>query len=135
MKYILFLGLFFGMLSVNAQEQSAKLSFESLLSPGEFFSFENKSIRFKEVISDSRCPKDVTCIWAGEAKVLVEVFENGKQLEEKIISLKEGANFTFSFGDSDSRYSLNDLELYPYPTSKHKIAASDYCLKIRLSEE
>jgi len=135
MKYILFLGLFFGMLSLNAQEQPAKVSFESLLSPGEFLSFENKSIRFKEVISDSRCPKDVTCIWAGEAKVLVEVLENGKRVEEKIISLRDAANFSFSFADSDIRYSLNALDLYPYPSAKHKIDASEYCLRIKLSSE
>ena len=135
MKYILVLGLFFGMLSVNAQEQSEKVSFESLLSPGEFFSFENKSIRFKQVVSDSRCPKDVTCIWAGEAKVLVEVLENGKFVEEKVISLRDTDNFKFGFADSDIRYSLDALELYPYPTSKHKIEASDYCLKIKFSKE
>ena len=135
MKYILFLGLFFGMLSVNAQDQSEKVSFESLLSPGEFFSFENKSIRFKEVVSDSRCPKDVTCIWAGEAKVLVEVLENGKQIEEKIISLKDAKNFTFSFSDSDLVYSLSALDLYPYPISTHKIQDSEYCLKIQFNKE
>ena len=40
-------------------------------------------IRLKEVVEDSRCPKDVTCIWAGQAVVIVEVFENKKLIEEK----------------------------------------------------
>ncbi len=29
---------------------------------------ENISITFQEVLEDSRCPVDVTCIWAGLAK-------------------------------------------------------------------
>ncbi len=135
MKYILFLGIFFGITSVYAQDYTEKISIESLLSPGELFSFENKSIRFKKVISDSRCPKDVTCIWAGEAKVLVAISENGKEIEEKIITLRDAKNFTFSFADSEILYSLNALDLYPYPISTHKIEDSEYCLKLQLSKE
>ena len=135
MKYIMFFGIFFGMLSMQAQENSDKISLESLLSPGELFSFENKSIRFIKVVSDSRCPTDVTCIWAGEAKVLVAISENGKEIEEKIISLRNPNNLILNFADSDRLYSLNTLDLYPYPTSKNKIENSEYCLKIQFSKE
>ena len=31
-------------------------------------------IKFLDVIEDSRCPKGQTCIWAGNAKVQVQVF-------------------------------------------------------------
>lgn len=134
MKYLLFLGLFFGMLTSFAQDSGEKISYESLLATGELFSFENKSIKFKKVISDSRCPKDVTCIWAGEAKVLIAVLENGKEVEEKIISLKQTEGFSFGFSDSKNVYSLDALDLYPYPTSTHKIKDSEYCLKIQLSK-
>lgn len=134
MKYLLFLGLFFGMFSSFAQDSGDTISYESLLRPGELFSFENKSIQFKKVISDSRCPKDVTCIWAGEAKVLIAVMENGKEVEEKIISLKQTEGFSFGFSDSKNVYSLDALELYPYPTAKHKIEDSEYCLEIQLSK-
>ena len=134
MKYLLFFGLFFGMSSCFAQDNADKVSYESLLRTGELFSFENKSIRFKKVVSDSRCPKDVTCIWAGEAKVLIAVLENGKEVEEKIISLKQTEGFSFGFKDSENVYSLDALDLYPYPTSSHKIEDSEYCLKIQLSK-
>jgi hypothetical protein len=47
------------------------------------------SIGFKEVLSDSRCPEGVRCVWA-EIKVSVSIYE-GKKLvttEELVISEK-----------------------------------------------
>ena len=35
-------------------------------------------VRFLDVLEDSRCPLDVTCVWAGNAKVAVELREQGK---------------------------------------------------------
>ncbi|WP_010230960.1 hypothetical protein [Gillisia marina] len=60
--------------SSYAQEKDSIVNFNAELDYGELFTFKNKSIQFKKVISDSRCPKDVTCIWAGEAKVLVAIW-------------------------------------------------------------
>ncbi|MFC1920637.1 hypothetical protein ACFLYQ_02800 [Chloroflexota bacterium] len=34
---------------------------------------ENLNITFLEVLEDSRCPKNVTCIWAGRANSLVRI--------------------------------------------------------------
>jgi len=134
MKYAL--TLIFALLvgSTYAQETDSIRNFNSLLRTGELFSFENKSIQFKKVISDSRCPKDVTCIWAGEAKVLIAVMENGKQVKEEIISLTAAKDFKFSFSNSDGLYNLNSLNLFPYPVSTHKIAESEYCLEIQLTK-
>jgi len=58
--------------------------------------------------------------------------ENGKQVEEKIITLADQNDFKLSFSDSEVVYSLNALNLYPYPTSTHKIKDSEYCLIIQL---
>jgi hypothetical protein len=72
MKIILALLLLLISPALMAQDDKPKpITYSSLLQPGEFFSFGRNSLHFKEVISDSRCPKDVTCIWAGEAKILV----------------------------------------------------------------
>ena len=45
---------------------------------GSRLNVSNVSIDFKEVINDSRCPKNVNCVRAGEAKVLVSVYLDGK---------------------------------------------------------
>lgn len=41
------------------------------LSPGEVASVENGDllIAFRSVGQDSRCPSDVTCVWAGDAEI------------------------------------------------------------------
>lgn len=42
------------------------------------------TIEFVELVEDSRCPVDVDCIWAGNAKINVRVSKNGKS---KLIEL------------------------------------------------
>lgn len=36
------------------------------------------SIKFVEMVSDSRCPADRLCVWAGSAKIKVELSSRGK---------------------------------------------------------
>lgn len=36
------------------------------------------TIKFLELIEDSRCPADVNCVWAGIAKIKVQLNKNGK---------------------------------------------------------
>lgn len=38
---------------------------------------DNLSIRFIEVITDSRCPSNVVCIWQGEVSCLTEITKTG----------------------------------------------------------
>ena len=45
------------------------------VSLGETVQFQKASVQFLKVLEDSRCPSDVTCVWEGQAKVLVEVTE------------------------------------------------------------
>jgi hypothetical protein len=44
-------------------------------------------LTFKDVRTDSRCPVDVQCVWAGEAKIGVIISGNGTTEETKILSL------------------------------------------------
>ncbi len=50
---------------------------------GESITLENHTIKFMEVLEDSRCPKNTTCVWEGRARVLVEVSEKGKDPYKK----------------------------------------------------
>ena len=103
---------------------------------GESFNFKDKKIVFKEVLEDSRCPDDVTCIWAGEAKILVEIVEGNKSLGTKIISLRSNAVTNApglaSFFNEDVK--IKFLSLSPYPKTSRKIKASDYQLKLKITE-
>lgn len=39
---------------------------------------KNISIKFVSLISDSRCPADVECVWAGNAKLKIELNRRGQ---------------------------------------------------------
>ncbi len=101
---------------------------------GDLFNFGNKAVKFREVISDSRCPKDVTCVWAGEAKVLVEVFENGNFLGDKIIIINEGPSI-LNFSVENIVYSIVGMNLSPYPTAGCKKIKPEYTLQMQITEK
>jgi hypothetical protein len=89
---------------------------------------ENLSIKFVEVTADSRCPSDVVCVQAGEAKcqVLIKYLgsvssvvltQNGSMLSQQVFS-----NYVLNF------------KLEPYPVSTQKINPADYKLVITINK-
>lgn len=42
------------------------------------FAKSKLSVRFVEMVEDSRCPVDTNCIWAGNAKIKIRVAKNGR---------------------------------------------------------
>lgn len=134
MKHLLFLFLIITTCHLQAQDSSEAKTFRSGLYMGEVMKFGNKSIKFRELISDSRCPRSVTCIWAGEAKVLVEVFENGKPCGTKVLTLasEEGLpTFLQEFFPAEM-ISLNSVTLYPYPEAPGALKPGDYRLDLEV---
>ena len=75
------------------------------------------SLTPKEIISDSRCPSDVQCIWAGMIEVrtvMATKVANGEQI------LKLGEPKTF--GD----FKVTLIEVAPHPRAGEKIPESSY---------
>ncbi|WP_424492909.1 hypothetical protein [Salinimicrobium sp. GXAS 041] len=122
---------------VQAQDATPVQSYASTLGLGELLQFGDRSIKFKNLIPDSRCPADVTCIWAGEAKILVEVFEEGKSCGEEIIIISGGGNDSASLNRifSGADFSLVGLVLKPYPKTSRNLKPSDYTLTLEVKEE
>lgn len=75
------------------------------------------SIKFLEVVEDSRCPKGVNCIWAGRAIVKVEVTADGKTNKETLIfgELRPGEKKNTTLYSSNE-FAINGLTLNPYPS-------------------
>jgi hypothetical protein len=79
-------------------------------------------LRFERVVSDSRCPRGVTCIWAGEAKASLNVRTDSGNAP---VALEIGGNRvaadTLTSGMQGfrpvtiGRYQLTLLQLDPYP--------------------
>ncbi len=141
MKYfaiVAFLIFFCSTMAQDTQKPVGVNIYSSSLQKGELLNFGGKSVKFLEVISDSRCPKGVTCIWEGEAKLLLGVFEDGKLLKEMIVS-HSASNIPYDIPLNISvegiAYSISGLELFPYPTTKDEIPEGEYFLKIKVTEK
>jgi hypothetical protein len=136
MKYLLLFGILISSIFLSAQVQEENRIFNTVLHGGEQLKFGDKSIRFKEVISDSRCPKDVTCIWAGEAKVLIEIFEKGKRINEKIVVINTSIinEIPLQFSAGGRIYCITAFRLFPYPSTASKKDTMHYTLEMQVSE-
>lgn len=133
MKYpavLLFLSLSF----VSIAQETPEIMHSAMLKEGDLFSMGKVSVIFKEVISDSRCPKKVTCIWAGEAKVLLEIYENGKFLENRIVS-STAANSGQQFAAAGMFYNISGFQLLPYPEVHSKKIKPEYTLRLSFSKK
>jgi len=59
------------------------------LAPGQTATVKGTDARitFNKVGEDSRCPVDVTCVWAGDAKVEIVISRGGAADETRILSI------------------------------------------------
>ncbi|MDA1349416.1 MAG: hypothetical protein O3A47_11225 [Chloroflexi bacterium] len=74
---------------------------------------ESLEVRFDAVVSDSRCPANVTCIWAGEAKVAVSLADSsGNEIGK--VELTIGADPDAAYANVGD-YSIALMALDPYP--------------------
>ncbi|SDW23638.1 hypothetical protein SAMN05216556_103135 [Aequorivita viscosa] len=96
---------------------------------------EGVSIKFLEVLEDSRCPEGVSCIWAGRAIIKVEVTADGRTNEETVIfgELRPGEKKNTTIYSS-SKYSINGITLNPYPTVENSEGTS-YVLLVSKRKE
>lgn len=99
---------------------------EAFLQPGERAVFEADGERlevlFVGVTADSRCPVDVTCIWAGEARVALDFV--GLMSWEGTLSAGAGASVTVA------GWIVTVTDLTPAPRSDRTIAPGDYEVRI-----
>lgn len=88
----------------------------------------------KQVTSDSRCPRGLNCIWAGEAQVIVSVYNNKKLVEDIAITFSPKMvlenNKWFARYSKDKYKDVQNVELVPYPKKDVVIKPKDYYLKI-----
>tara|TARA_R100000935_G_C2765696_1_gene135514 strand:- start:216 stop:623 length:408 start_codon:yes stop_codon:yes gene_type:complete len=134
MKYPAFVALLFFSSLILAQESPQVRMYSSVLRTGDFLNMDSRSIVFKEVISDSRCPTDVTCVWAGEAKILLAIYENGKFRENVIVSTTAGS-LPLNFSEDHIKFSISGINLLPYPNTRSKNDKPEYTLQLKLTEE
>ncbi|WP_052503455.1 hypothetical protein [Lacinutrix sp. Hel_I_90] len=100
----------------------------SQLPLGEAATFDTITIKFVELVGDSRCPEGVTCVWAGEVVVLVAVFKDGEKLERKKITFNARGEAKDIYVSED--LTISGLKVTPYPVYEKKIALEDYKMEL-----
>jgi hypothetical protein len=123
---ILFSAMAFG------QDDSAETPKIGIKIPlGKTVQIKDVSIKFLEVMEDSRCPKNVNCIWAGRAVVKMEVTADGKKQETTLTfgDVKPGEKKNTTIFNS-TEFAINGLKLNPYPDSDNKVKDKGYVLLV-----
>lgn len=91
-------------------------------------------IVLKEVVSDSRCPEGVTCVWAGEASAIVSIYKDSKLVEDNTIvfSMKnaEENKQWFSKYLPEKQRKIKSISVFPYPKQGVTVNKKDYYIKI-----
>ena len=85
---------------------------------------ENLEITFKEVVGDSRCPRNVTCIWQGEVRLEIQIAQGSAS--QSIVLTQPGLS------DEYARENYDEYEIFfkvsPYPEAGKQIHQDEYRL-------
>jgi len=117
MKKIIFFLLVLSAAMAISQEKKATAPQIAIKIPlGETVMIDGVNIEFVAVLEDSRCPKDVTCVWAGQAKVKLII--SGEGFATKNFEIIVGKKNKTDLGVVNG-FTLKALALAPYPTTKN----------------
>ena len=109
-----------------------RMNEEFSLSVGQraFISDENLEIRFKEVLEDSRCPRDVTCFWTGRVSCVLELIHTDSPY--RMILTEPGLTNEYT----KERYGGYEISFHvtPYPEAGKKITEDTYRLHLIISK-
>jgi hypothetical protein len=96
------------------------------LAPGEWANFEseNLEVKFVGIDEDSRCPNDVTCVWAGEVVVRLALRRDSRNKE---VSVKE------TQGLAVDGYTIDILQVLPPRASSGPVALADYRVTLKIT--
>jgi len=106
------------------------------LSYGEMLNYDDVKIKFVEVLQDSRCPKNVDCVWAGEVVILVDIFVKGKKNEQMKLTLSPTNQVQNQIGNlySSEKLKISVFNVLPYPVFGLKTKAEDYFIHLEVRD-
>ena len=96
---------------------------------------EEYSFKIKEIISDSRCPEGVTCVWAGEVELVLSIYKEGAFYKEETMTLnfKNFPENKLLLEKYTSNIKIKSIEVLPNKKQDVEISKKDYSLKIELN--
>jgi hypothetical protein len=113
-----------------APARDAALDQEFEVRAGQWVTIEGERLRvtFSRVAEDSRCPEGVTCVWAGNARVVLKLSKGRRR----------ASTMTLNTGMDPKRgayrgYEVKLVKLDPYPKEKRRIRRRDYVATLVVS--
>lgn len=104
----------------NSHPMNASLGREYVLGFGETLHVEGGlSLEFTTLAEDSRCPTNVTCVWAGNARILLTAIS-----PRSTANLELNSNGQFPTSAQFESYSIELRKLDPYPLNGPAPAAA-----------
>jgi hypothetical protein len=114
----------------NGDEVSLGQEFSLAVGQGALITEEGLKIKFVEVVEDSRCPRDVTCVWEGKVDVTIELTDGGSSYQ-----------LTLSQPGLSDQYSSETYKGYefgfnvtPYPEAGRQISPDEYRLSLIIND-
>jgi hypothetical protein len=126
----IFLGLILALIFGGALTVSAQNTQQVSLQVNKQKSAMRDRLRIKFVsVEDSRCPKDVNCIWAGNAKVTIKV--TNRKGETKTFDLNTNLQGRSAKFDG---YEIALGNVSPYPSSNIRINPNGYTASFTITK-
>ena len=85
-------------------------------------------LQFSDVTDDSRCPRDVVCVWTGQVVAVIGVIRAGKDSEKITLTAPDSYPIVHEL----SGYKLELLGVQPYPEAEASIKKQDYKVILRV---
>lgn len=114
-----------------AQPEAAKIRYKTI-SQKECVKKKGYRLVLKQVVSDSRCPEGVTCVWQGEVQFVVAIYKDGKFAEEVTFSSTNREQNLGLFSKYLGR-NVSSIGVLPYPKDGVVVDPKSYFLKIGYS--
>ena len=85
-------------------------------------------LKVVDLVDDSRCPKDVTCVWAGNARIKIQLIKNGKKNEVELNTGRGQQSVKFE------GYEMTLSKLTPEPASNIRIRKDGYVATFKVTK-
>jgi hypothetical protein len=132
-KSFLFLLILVSNLVVAQSPKSEKVKYVNVIQK-VCSSQKGLQLVLKEVLLDSRCPEGVRCVWAGEIKVSVSIYEGKKLVTNEDLVISEKNDLVnkewFMKYLPLSQHNIKSINVVPYPKQGVTIDPTAYYIKL-----
>lgn len=98
--------------ALKAAKAGDTLTFNLPYQEKKFITGVNATFYFDAVISDSRCPVDLICIWAGEVEARIDIFQGNALVDSfNIKNTSQGHETVLNA----RKYLIQLVDVHPYP--------------------